>query len=68
MTLINDQTLTMLKIFIYILNILLAGMGMLIFDDDPTRVSLLEWGLYAVILYSTWQLVKIILELQNNSG
>lgn len=58
----------MLKIFVYVMNILLAGMGMLIFDDDPTQVSLLEWALYAVILYSTWQLVKIILELQNKSG
>ena len=41
---------------------------MLIFDDDPTRVSVLEWILYGLILYSTWQLVKIILELPNNSG
>ncbi|MEE9345586.1 MAG: hypothetical protein V3U88_08260 [Methylococcales bacterium] len=37
---------------------------MLIFDDDPTRVSILEWGLYAVILYSTWALVKIVIDLQ----
>ncbi len=58
----------MLKIFIYVLNIFLAGMAMLIFDDDPTQVSILEWVLYAVILYSTWSLVKIILELQKNSG
>ncbi len=54
----------MLKIFIYVLNIFLAGMSMLIFDDDPTRVSILEWGLYAVILYSTWALVKIVIDLQ----
>lgn len=58
----------MLKIFIYVLNIFLAGMAMLIFDDDPTQVSSLEWALYAFILYSTWSLVKIILELQKNSG
>ncbi len=57
-----------MKLFIHLLNIFLAGMAMLVFDDDPTRVSMLEWALYAVILYSTWALVKIILELQNNSG
>ncbi len=41
---------------------------MLVFDDDPTRVSLLEWALYGVILYSTWALVKIVIELQKKSG
>ena len=58
----------MLKIFIYVLNIFLAGISMLVFDDDPTRVSILEWVLYAVILYSTWALVKIVIELQKKSG
>ncbi len=57
----------MLKILIYVLNIFLAGMAMLIFDDDPTQVSLLEWALYALILYSTWSLVKILVDLQNKS-
>ena len=41
---------------------------MLVFDDDPTRVSLLEWVLYGVILYSTWGLVQIVIELQKKSG
>ncbi|MEE9424584.1 MAG: hypothetical protein V3V18_06360 [Methylococcales bacterium] len=58
----------MLKILIYVLNIFLAGISMLVFDDDPTRVSLLEWALYGVILYSTWALVKIVIELQKKSG
>ncbi len=58
----------MLKIFIYLLNIFLAGIAMLVFDDDPTRVSLLEWVLYGVILYSTWGLVQIVIELQKKSG
>ena len=58
----------MIKIVLYVLNIFLAGMAMLIFDDDPTRVSVLEWILYGLILYSTWQLVKIILEMENNSA
>ncbi len=57
----------MFKILIYVLNIFLAGMAMLIFDDDPTQVSLLEWSLYALILYSTWSLVKILVDLQNKS-
>ncbi len=61
------KSTTMLKLFFYALNILLAGICMLVFDDDPTQVSILEWVLYSVILISTWSLVKIALELQKKS-
>ncbi|MCH9698763.1 MAG: hypothetical protein K0U68_11730 [Gammaproteobacteria bacterium] len=58
----------MFKIILYLLNIFLAGIAMPMMDDDPTRVSALEWALYAVILFSAWSLIKLLLDLQKNSS
>jgi hypothetical protein len=36
-----------------------AVVGIVVFDDDPTGVSLQEWVLFAVMLYAGWSFFRI---------
>ncbi|MBP1149772.1 MULTISPECIES: hypothetical protein [Methylocaldum] len=37
---------------------LVALVGIVVFDDDPTGVSLQEWILYAVLLYAAFSFFR----------
>lgn len=52
----------------YTLLIAIGALGMSVLDSDPTRVSLEEWAVYAVMLYSAWKLVQRMIELIRENG
>ncbi|MEN8261241.1 MAG: hypothetical protein ABFS02_11760 [Pseudomonadota bacterium] len=39
----------------------------LVFDDDPTAVSPLEWVMFAVLIYSGWSVYRIIRQLYRDN-
>jgi hypothetical protein len=41
---------------------------MSVLDGDPTTVSLEEWAIYAVMLYSTWKLIQRMIDLIRENG
>ena len=52
----------------YVLHILFGALGMSLLDGDPTSVSLEEWAIYAVMLYSTWKLIQRMIDLIRENG
>jgi hypothetical protein len=58
----------MLKLIFNCVNIFLAGFAMVLFDEDPTKVSLMEWSMLAIILLSGYSLLTILLQYLKDSG
>lgn len=54
--------------FNYTLLIAIGALGMSVLDSDPTQVSMEEWAIYAVMLYSAWKLVQRMIELIRENG
>ena len=52
----------------YVLLIVIGALGMSFLDGDLTRVSLEEWAIYAVMLYSTWKLIQRMVDLIRKNG
>jgi hypothetical protein len=52
----------------YVLLIVIGALGMAVLDGDPTSVSLEEWAIYAVMLYSTWKLIQRMIDLIRENG
>lgn len=52
----------------YVLLILIGALGMSALDGDPTSVSPEEWAIYAVMLYSTWKLIRRMIDLIRENG
>jgi len=52
----------------YVLLIVTGALGMSVLDGDPTTVSLEEWAIYAVMLYSTWKLIQRMIDLIRENG
>ncbi len=52
----------------YVLLIVTGALGMSVLDGDPTSVSLEEWAIYAIMLYSTWKLIQRMIDLIRENG
>lgn len=52
----------------YILLIIVSALGMAVLDDDRNHVSIEEWVLYAVMLYSAYRLVTVMVKLLKENG
>jgi hypothetical protein len=52
----------------YVLLIVTGALGMSVLDGDPTSVSLEEWAIYAIMLYSTWKLILRMIDLIRENG
>jgi len=52
----------------YVLLIIISAIGMAALDQDPNSVSLEEWALYAVIIYSAWRLILTMIRLLKETG
>jgi ABC-type sugar transport system permease subunit len=52
----------------YVLLIIISAIGMAALDQDPNSVSLEEWALYAVIIYSAWKLILTMIRLLKETG
>jgi len=49
--------------------IVIGALGMTILDTDRTRVSIEEWAIYIVMLFSAWRLVQAMIKwIQENEG
>lgn len=51
-----------MAMFNYAALILIGALGMSILDNDRTQVSLEEWAIYAVMLFSAWKLVQAMIQ------
>lgn len=51
-----------MAMFNYAALILIGALGMSILDNDRTQVSLEEWAIYAVMLFSAWKLVQSMIQ------
>ena len=47
----------------YTLLIVAGALGMSVLDSDPTSVSIEEWAIYVVMLYSFWKLVQLMIQM-----
>ena len=54
---------TLLKIISYVGLVIASTTVILVFDDNPTSVSPLEWVMFAVLVYSGWSVYRIIRQL-----
>ncbi len=52
----------------YILLIIVSALGMAVLDEDRNHVSMEEWVLYAVMLYSAYRLITIMVKLLKENG
>lgn len=52
----------------YVLLIIISAIGMAALDQDPNSVTLEEWALYAVIIYSAWRLILTMIRLLKETG
>lgn len=49
--------------------IVIGALGMAILDNDRTQVSLEEWAIYIVMLFSAWKLVQAMIQyIRDNQG
>jgi hypothetical protein len=51
-----------MAMFNYAALILIGALGMAILDNDRTQVSLEEWAIYLVMLFSAWKLVQTMIQ------
>lgn len=59
----------MIRLINYFALFLAAVIGIVVFDDDPTSVSLQEWVLFAVMVYAALSFFRLYREiLQNQYG
>jgi hypothetical protein len=55
--------------FNYAALIVVGALGMTILDTDRTSVSIEEWAIYIVMLFSAWKLVQAMIQwIQENEG
>jgi hypothetical protein len=55
--------------FNYAALIVIGALGMTILDTDRTSVSIEEWAIYIVMLFSAWKLVQAMIQwIQENEG
>lgn len=53
----------MTRLINYFLLFLAAVVGIVVFDDDPTSVSIQEWILFAVMIYAAVSFFRIYREM-----
>ncbi len=53
----------MIRLVNYFALFLAAVIGIVVFDDDPTGVSLQEWILFVVMIYAALSFVRIYREI-----
>lgn len=58
----------MFSLFNHFALFLASVIGIVIFDDDPTGVSVQEWIFFAVMLYAALAMVRGFQDLLRNSG
>ena len=51
-----------MAMFNYAALLLIGALGMSILDNDRKQVSLEEWAIYAVMLFSAWKLVQAMIQ------
>lgn len=50
----------------YFVLALVSTIGIVVVDDDPTSVSVQEWVLFAVLIYSAISFLKLYIEAKIN--
>lgn len=58
----------MFSLFSYFALFLVSVVGIVVFDDDPTGVSIQEWIFFAVMLYTAVSIFKGLRELIRTHG
>jgi hypothetical protein len=52
----------------YFFLFLVSVIGIVLFDDDPTGVSIQEWILFAIMIYSALSFFRLYREYIRNNG